>query len=82
MIGITAKEILSSKGVEAGQISINTDQAGLYPATPALVTINGKTLAHMSRDHCFPKQCKDLEQGCMHSNASKRSLDLHKHEEI
>lgn len=42
MTGILAKQISAIRGVETGRIKIDTDAAGLYPCTPALVTIDGK----------------------------------------
>ena len=52
MIGIVASEISTIKGIDTGSININTDHAGLYPATPGLVTIGKrpfKELGSVSR---------------------------------
>lgn len=75
MIGIVSKEILAMKGINAGKISIDTDQAGIYPASALLVAINGKTMAEMAKDGSLRSMGKDLDKGCMHSNPSTYSLN-------
>ena len=43
MVGIVGQEILEIRGQkDAGQITINTDQAGLYVGTPPLFSVGGK----------------------------------------
>lgn len=71
MIGIVSKEVLAMKGIGAGKIKIDTDQAGLYLASASLVAFNGRTMAEMAKNATLLKVGKDLDHGCMHSNASR-----------
>ncbi|RGP78633.1 alpha methylacyl- racemase [Fusarium longipes] len=50
MIGIVGKDICSIRGFDTGMVSIDVDKAGLYPATPALVSISGKGVAEIQKD--------------------------------
>ncbi|KIW12741.1 hypothetical protein PV08_07927 [Exophiala spinifera] len=44
MVGIVGLEILHIRGITTDTTThVNTDHAGLYPATPGLVTVNGLT---------------------------------------
>lgn len=70
MMAIVCKEILATKGVDAGKISIDTDHAGMYPAMCSLVAINGKTMVEMAKDGSLSKMGTDLDKGAMHSNHS------------
>lgn len=70
MIGIVCKEILALKDIDAGKISINTDHAGMYPASASLVALNGKTFYEMAKDGSLFKMGKDLDKGCCNGNAS------------
>ncbi|EXK25268.1 hypothetical protein FOMG_18064 [Fusarium oxysporum f. sp. melonis 26406] len=49
MIGIVGRDSCSIRGFETGKIDIDVDKAGLYPATPALVSISGKGLAEIQK---------------------------------
>jgi hypothetical protein len=63
MIGIVAKQIAAMKGIDAGKIQIDMDQAGMYPASASLVSINGRTMADMNEDGSLFKMGKDLDKG-------------------
>ncbi|GJN66056.1 hypothetical protein PLICBS_000072 [Purpureocillium lilacinum] len=69
MIGIVGKEICAMKGVETGKISIDVDKSGLYPATPALVFIEGKGIAEIQKDRTLFKVGKDLDKGVLNKNS-------------
>src|SRR6478736_8099106 len=49
MIGIVGRDICSIRGFETGKIDIDVDKAGLYPATPALVSVSGKRTSRNSK---------------------------------
>ncbi|GJN66043.1 hypothetical protein PLICBS_000059 [Purpureocillium lilacinum] len=68
MIGIVGKEICAMKGVKTGKISIDVDKSGLYPATAALVSIDGKGLAEIQKDSTLFKAGKDLDKGVLTKN--------------
>lgn len=68
MIGIVGKEICAMKGVDTGKISIDVDKSGLYPATPALVSIDGKNLMEIQTDGTIFKAGKDLDKGVLMKN--------------
>ncbi|KAM4063090.1 coA-transferase family III domain-containing protein [Hirsutella rhossiliensis] len=68
MIGIVGKEICSLRGFDTGNISVDVDKSGLYPATPALVSVDGKGLADMEKDGTLLKVGKDLDKGVLTKN--------------
>lgn len=68
MIGIVAKEISAIKGINTGKIHIDTDKCGLYPATVALVSIDGKTLGEIKNDGTLTKAGVDVDKGCVSKN--------------
>ncbi|PHH79478.1 hypothetical protein CDD80_4705 [Ophiocordyceps camponoti-rufipedis] len=68
MIGIVGKEISKLKGIDTGKISIDTDKSGLYPATPGLVIIDGKTLEEIQGDGTITKVGKDLDHHVLDRN--------------
>ncbi|KAH8621483.1 hypothetical protein IG631_23884 [Alternaria alternata] len=68
MIGILAKEISTLKGIETGKIYIDTDKCGLYPATVALATIDGKGLAEIKNNGTLTKVGVDVDKGCVSKN--------------
>jgi hypothetical protein len=70
MIGIVGKEILAMRGVDTGDISIDTDKAGLYPATAALTSIDGKNPAAVAKDGTVTKAGVDVDKGVL----SKKDL--------
>ncbi|KAK5147665.1 hypothetical protein LTR04_000788, partial [Oleoguttula sp. CCFEE 6159] len=47
MAGIVGQEISEMKGQKTGQITVNTDQVGLWLETPMLVFVNGKGAAEL-----------------------------------
>ncbi|PHH67874.1 hypothetical protein CDD82_1039 [Ophiocordyceps australis] len=63
MIGIMGKEICKLKGIDTGSISIDVDKAGLYPATPAIVMVDGKNMEEIKLDGTLTKVGRDLDQG-------------------
>ncbi|KAJ6443546.1 alpha methylacyl- racemase protein [Purpureocillium lavendulum] len=65
MTGVVGKEICALKGIDAGKIAIDVDKSGLYPATAALVSIDGKTLVQMQKDGTVFKAGKDLDRGVL-----------------
>ncbi|KAI4846813.1 hypothetical protein E4T44_04858 [Aureobasidium sp. EXF-8845] len=65
LIGIVGKEIMVLKGIDTGKIHIDTDMAGLYPATVALVQVDGKNMAKMSADGTISKAGVDVDQGVL-----------------
>ena len=68
MAGIVGSEISTMKGNATGKISIDTDQAGLYPATPSLVELNGKYLGEFIKSGEASKVWTDLDRGCLNRN--------------
>jgi hypothetical protein len=70
MIGIVGKEILALKNVNTGDIQINTDKAGLYPATVALAEVDGKNSAVVASDGTLTKAGVDVDKGVL----SKKDL--------
>lgn len=67
MVGIVGREISDLKGNKTGKVSIDVDQAALYPCTPALFTIDGKTLAEFKHEE-LQRICTDLDQGAVDNN--------------
>ena len=65
MIGIVGKEILALRGVNTGDINIDTDKAGLYPATAALVQVDGKSSAVLPRVASITKAGVDVDKGVL-----------------
>jgi hypothetical protein len=71
MIGIVGKEILALKNIDTGDINIDTDKAGLYPATAALAEVDGKNSAVAARDGTLTKAGGvDVDKGVL----SKKDL--------
>ena len=70
MIGIVGKEILALKNIDTGDINIDTDKAGLYPATAALTEVDGKSSAVVAKDGTLTKASVDLDKGVL----SKKDL--------
>lgn len=68
MVGIAGKEILGLRGVDAGNIRIDTDKAGLYPATASLASIDGKGTEIISADSTIPDAGVDVEKGVLSGN--------------
>lgn len=68
MIGIVGKEICALRGVDAGRISIDVDKSGLYPATAALVSIDGKGIKDIQKDGTLISVGKDLDRGVLKKN--------------
>ncbi|KAH7182367.1 CoA-transferase family III domain-containing protein [Fusarium flagelliforme] len=69
MIGVVGKDICSIRGFETGKIDIDVDKAGLYPATPALVSISGKGVAEIQKDGTIFKVGKDVDGKILTRNA-------------
>lgn len=65
MIGIVGKEILALRGVDTGDINIDTDKAGLYPATAALAQVDGKSSAVLAKDGTITKAGVDVDKGVL-----------------
>ena len=64
MFGIVGLEILRLRGREIDTtVHIDTDHAGLYPATPALVTIDGLTGPEVIKMPTVPQWDKDRQSG-------------------
>lgn len=61
MIGIVGKELCALRGIDAGKIKIDTDKAGLWPATVALVSINGTPLPKLVEERVMFQHGKDLD---------------------
>jgi hypothetical protein len=68
MAGIVGSEISSMRGQPTGKISIDTDQAGLYPATPSLVTLDGKNVGELIASGEASKVMTDLDHGALDLN--------------
>ena len=73
MIGIVCKEILAMKNIEPGNISIDTNHAGMYAATAALIELNGKTALDILGRGNITGLGKDLDKGCMSKTPSECS---------
>lgn len=65
MIGIASSEVCALKGIETGGIDIDTDHAGMYPATPALVFIDGKGFLEIFQAGTASSVGADLDQGVL-----------------
>ncbi|EGU73772.1 hypothetical protein FOPG_14751 [Fusarium oxysporum f. sp. conglutinans race 2 54008] len=70
VIGIVGRDICSIRGFETGKIDIDVDKAGLYPATPALVSVSGKGLAEIQKDGTLLKAGKDVDGQILTKNAT------------
>jgi hypothetical protein len=70
MIGIVGKEILALKNIDTGDIIIDTDKAGLYPATAALVQVDGKNSTMLAADGTLARAGVDVDKGVL----SKKDL--------
>ncbi|KAG5758325.1 hypothetical protein H9Q72_013533 [Fusarium xylarioides] len=68
VIGLVGKEISELRGVETGSISIDVDKAGLYPATPAILSIDGRTVAQIQKDGTLLKAGRDLDRKVLTKN--------------
>ncbi|KAF5664488.1 alpha methylacyl racemase [Fusarium heterosporum] len=69
MIGVVGKDICSIRGFDTGKIDIDVDKAGLYPATPALVSVSGKGLADVQKEGILTKVGKDVDGQILTKNA-------------
>lgn len=65
MIGIVGKEILALKNINTGAINIDTDKAGLYPATAALAQVDGKSPGVLKTDGSLTKAGVDVDKGVL-----------------
>ncbi|KAH7028448.1 alpha methylacyl-CoA racemase [Macrophomina phaseolina] len=64
MFGIVGLEILHLRGHTTSTITyVNTNHAGLYPATPALVTVDGKTGPDVIKLPTVPQWDPDRQSG-------------------
>ncbi len=64
MVGIVGLEILHLRGeTTSTTTSVNTNHAGLYPATPALVTVDGQTGPSIIQLPSVPQWDKDRQSG-------------------
>ncbi|PFH63366.1 hypothetical protein XA68_12330 [Ophiocordyceps unilateralis] len=68
MIGIVGKQICKLKGIDTGKVSIDTDKSGLYPGTPAVVSIDGKMMPDIGHDGTLTKVGKDLDRHVLDRN--------------
>lgn len=68
MAGIIGSEIAAMRGQNTGKISINTDQAALYPATPSLVTLDGKNVGELIASGEASRVMTDLDHGALDLN--------------
>ena len=56
---------MALKGIDTGKIHIDTDMAGLYPATVALVQVDGKDMSKLSADGTISKAGVDVDKGVL-----------------
>jgi hypothetical protein len=64
MVGIVGLEILHLRGQSNSTTTyVNTNHAGLYPATPGLVNIDGQTGPHILNLKSVPQWDKDRQSG-------------------
>lgn len=63
MIGLAAKEVSALKGVETGSVHVDTDLAGLYPATVGLVEIDGLDATEIQKSGLLQRVGLDVDQG-------------------
>lgn len=68
MAGIVGKEIAAAREICVGNITIDIDQAGMYPASASLFAINGKSAADMVKDGTFFQLGTDLDHGALTKN--------------
>lgn len=77
LIGIVGKEILALKGVDTGNINIDTDKAGLYPATAALAQVDGKSSATLAKDGTITKAGVDVDRGLFNKDLHFRTWAIY-----
>ncbi|KAI5197444.1 hypothetical protein AUEXF2481DRAFT_2740 [Aureobasidium subglaciale EXF-2481] len=63
MIGIVGKELNELRGIAVGKIYIDVDKCGLYPATPALVSIGKMDIAEIQKTGTLAKVGTDVDHG-------------------
>ncbi|GLA28357.1 hypothetical protein AnigIFM63326_005931 [Aspergillus niger] len=64
MVGIVGLEMLQLRGDDTSLVThVNTNHAGLYPATPALVTVDGQTGPSVIALPSVPQWDKDRQSG-------------------
>ena len=68
MCGLVGREISQLKGIDTGKIFINTDQAGLYPASSGIVSINGENVLEIAKDPAILAAATDLDHGALTKN--------------
>ena len=68
MAGVVGSEISTMRGNATGNITIDTDQAALYPATPSLVTLDGKNVGELIASGEASRVITDLDHGALDLN--------------
>ena len=63
MIGLTSKEILATRGIESGDVLVDTDLAALYPATVGLVEVDGQDWKDIQKNQVVQKAGLDVDKG-------------------
>ncbi|EME84337.1 uncharacterized protein MYCFIDRAFT_134113 [Pseudocercospora fijiensis CIRAD86] len=63
MIGLVSKEICALRGIETGDVHVDTDLAALYPATVGLVTVDGQDWKAIQKNRVVQKAGLDVDQG-------------------
>lgn len=63
MIGLTSKEILATRGVDCGDVLVDTDLAALYPATVGLVQVDGQDWKDIQNNQVVQKAGLDVDKG-------------------
>lgn len=63
MIGLAAKDVSALKGIETGSVNVDTDLAGLYPATVGLVEIDGMDATEIQKSSLLQRVGLDVDKG-------------------
>jgi hypothetical protein len=78
MAGIVGQEILALRGKNiGGQISINTDHAGLFLNTPCLFDVDGKDILHLMQSGEIMKMVEDFDIGAVELGLHMRSQAIY-----
>ena len=78
MAGIVGQEISALRGQETGSITVNTNQVGLWLATPILATLDGKGAAEMIKSGEISHIVPITDKGIMDNPVRYRGSGIYK----